>query len=153
MGLRCPRHVFLVATLTVASCGGDSRTGQPPRPALAFDNAWVRAPVAEGGVAAAYCDITNRGDATVVIGEFRSDDPNVRVEMHETTHAGGVMRMHPLGQLTIPPGETVSLAPGGKHLMLFGFDGRPELVLDALPEDGPALAVSFATRVTGFGLR
>jgi copper(I)-binding protein len=44
-----------------------------------------------------------------------------RLEVHEMTMTGGVMRMRPLsGGLAIPPGQTVALAPGGYHLMLIG---------------------------------
>lgn len=42
------------------------------------------------------------------------------VEIHEMTMDGAVMRMRPVESLTIPAGESVTLAPGGLHLMFIG---------------------------------
>lgn len=137
----------LFAALSVASCADDGRTQRPPGSSLAFEDAWVRPLVGEGRVTAAYCEITNQGEEAVLITGFSSDDPGVRVELHETTEEGGIVRMRPLDHVTIPPGETVSLAPGGKHLMLFGLDRGPEAMLNAVLQDGLALPVVFTTRV------
>jgi periplasmic copper chaperone A len=42
-----------------------------------------------------------------------------KVQINEMTMNNGVMTMRPLDQgLTIEPGKTVKLAPGGYHLML-----------------------------------
>jgi len=39
----------------------------------------------------------------------------------------GVMRMRKLEDgLTVPAGETVTLAPGGEHIMLIGLDAQLE---------------------------
>ena len=44
-----------------------------------------------------------------------------RIEVHEMSMAGGIMRMRPLPQgLLLAPGATVRLEPGGYHLMLIG---------------------------------
>ena len=43
----------------------------------------------------------------------------VKSQVHEMTMNNGVMKMRPLDQgLTIEPGKTVKLAPGGYHLMM-----------------------------------
>ena len=68
--------------------------------------------------------------------------------MHESSTTDGVARMRPTGPLTIAPGQTVELAPGGKHLMLFDFD--PDLrdaVLRAVLDDGRSLPVEFEVRL------
>ena len=40
-------------------------------------------------------------------------------DIHETnTDANGVSSMAPAGEIIIPPGESVSLEPGGMHAML-----------------------------------
>ena len=146
-----PRAYFgVVAGLlafVVVSCEGGDRVHGSSRSPLAFDNAWVRAPVAGRTVTAAYCDVTNRGDAVVVITGFASDHPGVRVEIHETAEHDGMMRMRPLARVTIPAKATVSFAPAGKHLMLFGFDGSaPEARLVATLDSGETVPVVFATR-------
>ena len=45
-----------------------------------------------------------------------------RLEIHEMSMTGGVMKMRPVsGGLVIPAGETVTLAPGGYHIMFIGL--------------------------------
>jgi len=46
-----------------------------------------------------------------------------RIEIHTMTSTDGIMRMRRLADLPLPAGETVTLKPGGLHLMLFGFRG------------------------------
>ena len=49
-----------------------------------------------------------------------------RLELHESSLADGVARMRPAKDgIAIPPGETVSLQPGGAHLMLVNPKQRP----------------------------
>jgi copper(I)-binding protein len=44
------------------------------------------------------------------------------VEIHETTTDGsGMMGMHPVDRIEVPAGGTVTLEPGGYHLMLMGL--------------------------------
>ena len=138
----------VVATMLaiVASCDGTGHGQQSPGSPLTFDNAWVRAPVAGRTVTAAYCDVTNSGDRPVDLIGFDSDHPGLRVEMHESTERGGMMQMRRLARVTIPAKATVSFAPGGKHLMLFGFDGSTEVTLAATLESGETIPVVFATR-------
>ena len=135
-----------VLAVLLASCD----SGQAPQSSessLVFDNAWVRAPVAGRTVTAAYFDVTNRGETPLDIIGFASDDPGVRVEIHESTEDGGMMRMRRLARVTIPAKATVSFAPGGKHLMLFGFDeSAAEVTLAATLDGGETLPVVFATR-------
>jgi len=46
---------------------------------------------------------------------------DIRVADHTHIHDNGVMRMRQLPALDIPAGDTVTLQPGGLHLMLFGL--------------------------------
>ena len=44
------------------------------------------------------------------------------VQVHEMKMEGNVMRMREIaGGLEIPPGATVTLAPGGLHIMMMGL--------------------------------
>jgi copper(I)-binding protein len=78
-------------------------------------------PVPTGApTAAGYLTIVNTGKtADRLIG---ADVPDVdHVEVHEMKLDGAIMRMRPIpGGLALPPGKTVTLAPGGFHLMLIG---------------------------------
>ena len=53
-------------------------------------------------------------------------------ELHETIADHGVMKMRPLDGLAIAPGDTVTLQPGGKHIMLMGLN-RPLREGDSFP--------------------
>ena len=131
----------------VAACDDTGHARGPPESPLKFDNTWVRAPVAGRTVTAAYCDVTNPADRPVDIIGFDGDHPGLRVEIHETTEHDGMMQMRRLKRVTIPAKGTVSFAPGGKHLMLFGFDGSAaEVTLSATLDGGETLAVVFPTR-------
>ncbi len=118
--------------------------GSPALGAVTFENAWIRAPLPSQSVTAGYCDIANNGAQPVAIVGFSG---SVRVEMHETTHEDGMVRMRPLQSLNVAPKATVSLAPGGKHLMLFGLDPTLSAVtLTAVFADQSELAVKFVVR-------
>lgn len=136
-----------VLVVLLASCDGAGQAPRSSESSLVFDNAWVRAPVAGRTVTAAYFDVTNRGETPLDIIGFNSDYPGLRVEIHESTEDGGMMRMRRLARVTIPAKATVSFAPGGKHLMLFGFDGSAsEVALAATLDCGETRPVVFATR-------
>ena len=46
-----------------------------------------------------------------------------RVELHDSSMAGGVMRMNTLPAVAVPAHASVAFAPGGNHLMIFGLRG------------------------------
>lgn len=90
---------------------------------IAISQAWVRPTIGEGRITAAYLKIQNVGDDADVLRGARS--PNAaQVEIHETEMTDtGVMKMRPLRDgLTIPAGDTVTLKPGGIHIMVMGLD-------------------------------
>jgi copper(I)-binding protein len=86
---------------------------------LVITQAWSRATPGGAKIAGGYLTIENKGAAADrLIGG--SADIAGKVQVHEMTTSNGVMTMRPLDNgLTIEPGKTVKLAPGGYHLMLF----------------------------------
>ena len=42
-------------------------------------------------------------------------------EIHTHIREGDILRMRPVAAVELPPGETVTLQPGGFHLMLIGL--------------------------------
>lgn len=95
---------------------------------LRFEKAWMRP--ALGPNSAAYMDIVNTGTADDRLLSARLEGAGT-VELHDMIMDGTVMRMRPIeGGLIIPAGGTVSLSPGGKHLMLLGLT-RPYADADA----------------------
>lgn len=84
---------------------------------LEFSDAWIKNLPPPVPVRAGYLTIHNPQTQTVSIVAVRSD-AFASVEIHQTLMADGMMRMEQVKNLTIGPGETVQLAPGGLHLML-----------------------------------
>jgi len=92
---------------------------------LQLTEAWVRALPPVQKVTAGYLTISNTGtNAAEITGG--SAELAQRVEIHTTREVDGMMRMEPLPSLTVGPGERVSLAPGGHHLMLLGLERMPQ---------------------------
>jgi copper(I)-binding protein len=81
---------------------------------------WARASIPGTGTAAVYGSFTNHGDEPVTI---RSVSAGVAASamLHESVMEGDMMKMKHLPSLTIPPGATVRLEPGGMHIMLMGL--------------------------------
>lgn len=79
--------------------------------------AFATAPSARNG--AAFLSIHNDGGADRLLSA--SADVSERVEMHDMIMEDGTMRMRALDGLDIPGGETVTLAPQGKHIMFMNL--------------------------------
>jgi len=86
---------------------------------LVITQAWTRATPNGAKIGSGYFTVENKGTtADRLIGV--SADVAGKVEVHEMATNNGVMTMRPLDKgLTIDPGKTVKLAPGGYHLMMF----------------------------------
>lgn len=78
---------------------------------------WTRATPGGAKIAGGYLKITNNGKSADRLVRATSSISD-RVEIHEMSMTDGVMKMRPLPDgLTIKPGETVELKPGGFHMM------------------------------------
>jgi periplasmic copper chaperone A len=79
---------------------------------------WARATPKGAASAAAYMTITNNGKTPDKVSCVSSDAAG-ECQIHTMTMDNGVMQMRPVeGGLEIKPGETVTLKPGGFHVML-----------------------------------
>jgi copper(I)-binding protein len=85
---------------------------------LVITQTWSRATPGGAKIGGGYLTIENKGSMPDrLIGG--SADVAGKVEVHEMAVNNGVMTMRPVDKgLTIEPGQTVKLAPGGYHLML-----------------------------------
>ena len=85
---------------------------------LVLDHAWARATPGGAKVGGGYLAIENQGTTPdKLIGG--SSPAAGKIEVHEMAMNNGVMTMRPVnGGLPIPAGQSVTLAPGGFHLML-----------------------------------
>ena len=80
-------------------------------------DAWIRAAPPGATMLAGYATLKNSGDEPLNVLTVQSDAFRM-TSLHETVYNGDVSKMRELHRLVIAPGETVQLAPGGKHLML-----------------------------------
>lgn len=91
--------------------------------------AWVRSTVPGQSVAGAYLDITARQKARLIA--VRSPvSPDVQI--HWMQMEGEVMRMREVAGIDLPKDTTVSLKPGGYHLMLMQLK-KPILAGETIP--------------------
>jgi len=103
-----------LATATTAHAH-DFRLGS-----LKIDHPWARATLPGQSAGGAFASVHNSGDrAERLLGA--TSPAASRVELHEMRMDGDVMRMREVSALELPPGKTVTLAPGGLHLMLIGL--------------------------------
>jgi len=85
---------------------------------ISVTNAWARATMPGQKVSGAYMQIQSDADARLV----GASSPAVpRVEVHEMKMDGDVMRMREVKAIDLPKGKTVSLEPGGFHIMLMNL--------------------------------
>ena len=91
---------------------------------IAITDARIGAPA--GPNAALYFTASNGGgESDALIGA--STDVSGDAEIHETTHAAdGTMGMRPVTGLELAAGETLTLEPGGLHVMLIGVEPLEE---------------------------
>ncbi len=79
---------------------------------------WARATPKGASSAAAYLTVTNTGTTSDRL-SCASSDVSGQCQIHSMVMDNGVMKMRPIeGGLEIKPGETVTLKPGGNHVML-----------------------------------
>ena len=78
---------------------------------------WARATPKGAAAGAGYMTVTNKGTAPDRL-SCVSDDASAQCQIHSVTMENGTMKMRPVeGGLEIKPGETVTLKPGGYHVM------------------------------------
>ncbi|UVI35877.1 copper chaperone PCu(A)C [Brevibacterium spongiae] len=104
---------------------GDSASNSPAgtqvdAEALSFDDAWVKA--AEDGMTAVFGEVSNNTDHDINLVEAKYPDAKM-VELHETAEdgSGGMSMQEKEGGFDIPAGESLSLEPGGDHIMIMGL--------------------------------
>ncbi len=86
---------------------------------ITIEHPWTRAAGANGN-GAGFLRLRNAG--TVADRLLSASTPAARVvELHRMERDGNVMRMRPVQDIPVPPGETVALQPGGYHIMLIGL--------------------------------
>ncbi|WP_231958934.1 copper chaperone PCu(A)C [Altererythrobacter sp. B11] len=122
-----PAMLALAGAALLAGCNG---TPTEETSHITITDPWSRETAPGQEVGGAFMTITNSGNAAdrLVSGE---SSVVTEVQLHTMSMDQGVMKMRQVdGGLEIPAGGTVTLAPGGYHLMLTGLtqpleQGRP----------------------------
>lgn len=99
-----------------AAAAGDYDVGS-----IHISQPWSRATPKGAASGAGYMTLTNKGTAPDRI-SCVSDDASAQCQIHTMTMENGVMKMRPVeGGLEIKPGESVTLKPGGNHMMFLSL--------------------------------
>lgn len=113
------RIAFLIAALLIVllpAQAADVMVGQ-----MKISAPWARATPKGASVGGGYMTITNMGTESDRL-DGGATGVAAGLEIHEMKMDNGVMKMRPVtGGLEIKPGETVTLKPGGYHLMFTGL--------------------------------
>lgn len=103
---------FAVVAVSASAVAHEATAGS-----LELTNLWTRATPPGAPTGAGYLTIKNNGsepDTLIAV----STPAAATGELHIMEAKDGIMTMHPVeGGIKIPAGETVTLAPGGLHLM------------------------------------
>ena len=150
--MRAGAAMVLFAAFLLGGCHGGSAKPDAAAQDLSIGNAWVRLAPTPPSPSAAY--FTIHGGKVEDRLTAVSSPQVARAEMHETmTGERGVATMVPLRDVVVPAGGTISFAPAGRHVMLFGLDpavtaGR-EIRLDLAFGSGRTLSAPARVRAIG----
>jgi copper(I)-binding protein len=126
---RTPRFAAILALLTLAvgavACsdddpdGGATDGGSGATPSVTVEDAWARTSPMMATNGAVYARLTATVDDRLVAASVESSVA-ATAEVHETTmdRETDEMVMQAVEAIELPAGETVSLEPGGYHVML-----------------------------------
>ena len=106
------KHYFLLVVVAVLM-GCNAKVAPP----LVASDVVVTPPRPGARMSAGYLTIHNNSREAIVLTSVTSPQYG-RVEIHETIIENDIARMRPLDGLAIPAGQSATLEPGGKHLML-----------------------------------
>lgn len=98
---------------------------------------------------AVFMSLENQtGDSQALVGAESA--ASEIVELHTHVEEGGMMRMRRIEKIEVPAGETVTLKPGGLHVMLIGLKQPLEpgdaVDLALIFEDGSRIPVQAPVR-------
>jgi copper(I)-binding protein len=123
------RRAAFALVLLGAPAGALAQSGAPAPPAAAaaaakasidVADAWTRATPGRASTAAIYLRITNAGRDNDALNGVEVENAQ-HAMLHSTVNQGGVARMVMLNAIPVARASTVTLAPGGTHIMLEGL--------------------------------
>ncbi|CRI64771.1 conserved exported hypothetical protein, putative Copper metallochaperone [Thiocapsa sp. KS1] len=129
----------LLTGVSLAAQGADVSIGDP----------YARAVPPGQPNSAVFMSLENRSGQTQALVGAESGVSEV-VELHTHVEEDGMMRMRRIEKIEVPAGETVTLKPGGLHVMLIGLKQTLEpgdaVDLTLVFEDGSRMPVQAPVR-------
>ncbi|QFU07234.1 hypothetical protein PARPLA_01245 [Rhodobacteraceae bacterium THAF1] len=103
---------------SLAATASLSNTASAGTDDIVVEEPWARASIGKSRPGAAYLTLRNVGAEPVTLTAVETPVA-MMAEVHLTeTDERGISTMSPAGEITVAPGENVSLEPGGLHAML-----------------------------------
>jgi copper(I)-binding protein len=150
---------IIACAVALAACAPDAPPAppppEPPAPTqtggVTISDAWIAASPGGASTGAGYVTIVNVGEADRLISV--ASPRALRVETHEMVMDGAIMKMRETDGVVIPAGESVALAPEGRHLMFLDIVS-PFMAGETVPvqltfERAGLVSVSFQVRQRG----
>ncbi|WP_101675936.1 copper chaperone PCu(A)C [Alloalcanivorax mobilis] len=92
---------------------------------VTVSGAWLRAVPPVSPTMAGYFELNNDSDSAVTLNGASADFAGMAMLHGTETKADGQRSMTHVDAVTLKPGESVTFAPGGKHLMLMKLSTVP----------------------------
>jgi copper(I)-binding protein len=143
--LFCCANVVLAAD---APTQGSEREVKDKEVTIKLSGAWARASFSSNNNSAAYMSINNPTDKQITILGASAATVANNVELHKSfVDEKGISRMTSIDKIVVPANSTISLAPGGIHVMLFDLKrklaagGKFKMILALEDKDAVAIDV------------
>lgn len=120
---------------------------------LSFQEPWIRGSVPGQKNGAGYLTIQNAGASSNALQSANSDRAD-RVELHTIIKEDGVAKMREVKQIDVPAKGSVTLQPGGYHVMFIGltqpFKEGESIDVKLNFANGESTTVSFVVKAPTF---
>ena len=91
---------------------------------VVIDELWVRAMPPTQAMTAAYGSVTNHGNEAITIVGVNASFAGTAA-LHSSVNDGDSVRMAAMGPVTLGPHKSLTLSPGGNHIMLMDISSMP----------------------------
>lgn len=118
-----PKSAVLLAALAISACQQQAPAGEDGgpdgKPGLEVTEGVLVLPAVKGNPGAAYFTLSNASDTETSLAAVHIDGAG-KTELHESKDG----TMERLNWVQLQPGEKVTFARGGKHVMAFDLDDK-----------------------------
>lgn len=115
-------RLFMISLVLLTACSSDDQAASATKSAdvVAVKAPYIRAMPPGQAVTAMFLTLENTSDTDRFL-VSATGDISEKIELHEHTHADGMMKMRQVPEIIIPKQSVAELKPGGYHIMLIGL--------------------------------